>query len=162
MVIATINTDAGFLPDHKIGAYAYWIRCGSYFNQCSGVFKEKCANVQDAEMKAVINAMHILEVSTLKPEMIIVNRDNINVSLKTKPGVKFTDLQRKLNKIVIRIRERSIPGDHPSKYKGHKYIEFRHVKAHTKVDSKRSYVNYWCDKRCREELKKWKAENLKK
>lgn len=32
-------------------------------------------------------------------------------------------------------------------------IEFRHVKAHSGVDDKRSYVNEWCDKEAKRRLR---------
>ena len=152
--IVTINTDAGFYPIEKIGSYAFWIKGDNLFLQGSGVFKELCKNPLDAEMKAIINAFHVLKATGYKAEKIIVNRDNVNAKSGTQ-----TPLQNKMKKLIKEIKLSSIHPSHPN-YVG-KYVEFRHVKAHKHTDDKKHWVNDWCDKRCKIELRNYKIKMKK-
>ena len=152
--IVTINTDAGFYPYDKVGSYAYWIKADGLFLKGSGVFKDRCKNPLEAEQKAIINALHLLESSQYKAERIIVNRDNIYA----KSG-KQTELGKMMSAIIKRVKKFSIPPHHKN-YTG-VYVEFRHVKAHNGTPDARSFVNDWCDKQCKEQLRKWKSENNK-
>ena len=152
--IVTINTDAGFYPNEKIGSYAFCIKGDDLFLKGSGIFKELCKNSLDAEMKAIINALHVLKASGYKAEKIVVNRDNINA----KSG-KQSELQTKMSKIIRQIKIASISRSHPN-YTG-EYVSFRHVKAHKHTNNKRHWVNDWCDNRCKVELRNYKLKMKK-
>jgi len=134
MRIATINTDAGFLHDDKVGAYAYWIKGDGLLLRGSGIFKEPATSATDAEAKAVVNALVLLEQSGYKPEMIIVNRDNMGVWAGKKKG----ELGKMMAGILKRIKLRSIGPEHPN-YHGDKYYQFRHVKAHLHTKNPRHW-----------------------
>ena len=153
----TVNTDAGFYPREKVGSYAYWIKADGLFLRGSGIFKGESKSSLDCEVKAIVNALAVLFNSGYKPEKIIVNRDNIyaNKSVNIPAG-------NKLKTIVKQIKKRSIPNTHHRYADSGKdqYIEFRHVKAHSHTKDAKHFVNDWCDKRCKEELRKWKAEQI--
>lgn len=148
----TINTDAGFYPIEKVGSFAYWIKGDNLFLSGSGIFKQPCKNPLDAEIKAMLNALHILYSSGAIVEKLILNRDNIYA----KSGKKGTELQKQMSALIKKIKLRSIPPTHKN-YTG-KYVEFRHVKAHAHTKTPRHWVNDWCDKRCKEQLRKYKTQ----
>ena len=157
MKSVTINTDAGFLPDQKVGAYAYWIKAEGLFLRGSGIFKDKCRDPNDAETRAIVNALYILLASKYKAEKIIINRDNYNAI----PNENGSDSQKKMAIIIDLLKKYSIPATHKNYAKEGKrgYVEFRHVKAHLHTHTPRHWVNDWCDKRCKKELATWKLEN---
>ena len=152
----TINTDAGFYPMEKVGSYAYWIKGDGVFYKGSGLFKDKCKNSTDAEKKAIINALHVVEASRIKVEKIIINRDNIYA----KAGKKGDDLERMMSSIIRRIKLFSIDFSHKN-YTG-SYVEFRHVKAHKHTNTPKHWVNQWCDDQCKMQLRKYRSEILEK
>lgn len=151
--IVTINTDAGFYPNEKVGSYAYWIKGKGLFLRGSGLFKQNCTNSTDAEMKAILNALHILDSSSyVDIEKIVINRDNIHA----KGSESGNELQRRISDKLSELRKKC---DHKSKYP---FFDFRHVKAHSSIDKPRNWVNDWCDKECKRHLKQWKTEQNKK
>lgn len=149
--ICTINTDAGFYPREKIGSFAYWIKTGNLFLHGGGPLKGKCTDPLDAEMKSIINAVHILDASKFNAiSKIIFNRDNINA----KSGEQ-TELQKLLKSKLREIRTRCIENLGKANV-SEPYWEFRHVKSHSGTGTKRQFVNDWCDQRCKDELRKLK------
>lgn len=146
----TVNTDAGLLHQHQVGSYAYWIRGENFKLHGAGLFKELCSDTNECEAKAIINALHILKKAKIKGiTKIIINRDNVNVKARANGNA----LEKQLHKLLFEIAEPE--HEHP-------LYEFRHVKAHQKKNnSKRSWVNDWCDKACRHQLRKWKKDHLK-
>lgn len=147
--IITINTDAGFYQIEKVGSFAFWIKGDNIFLQGSGVFKEICSDSTDAETKAMSNALHVLSKMDLSLyNKIIFNRDNIHA----KPNLNSKhESQKKLHHQIGYLKK---------KYHQNKLvIEFRHVRAHTKKDDKRSFVNEWCDAQCKQRLREWKKSS---
>ena len=163
--IITINTDAGFYPREKFGSYAYWIKGNGMFFRGSGGFRDKCKNPQEAELKAIINAVTILLSNAPKFHFhkLIINRDCIHAK-SSKDG---SDLEKLLAKLIEKVRYKCKPSNpYDGQYPFH---EFRHIKAHTHTNTKRNWVNDWCDKQCKlqlknyvKELKKQKNDKFKK
>lgn len=152
--IVTINTDAGFFHIDRVGSFAYWIKADDLHLKGSGMFKGKCKSPLDAELKAIINALHVLRKANHKGiKKIIFNRDNINATSR-KNG---SQLQNKIYLMLRELRNKSIKeGAIKGRYP---FYEFRHVRAHTDKEDKRSWVNNWCDKECKIQLAKWNAAN---
>jgi len=147
----TINTDAGFYPDVKVGSYAYWIVSDGLLIRGSGIFRDLCKNSTDAETKAMCNAVHVLLNSDFDfcgVQRIFFNRDNLNA----KSGRNGTAPQKKLTKLLRKVKHKCLNSTPP-------IVEFRHVKAHSNKDDPRSYVNKWCDKQCTLQLKEWRLKN---
>lgn len=154
--IVTVNTDAGFYPNDKKGAYAYYIRTDGVKLTGSGLFKKECRSPQEAEYAALINALFIVLHSQKITEIkkIIINRDNIHVISKRK-GHTFQTLLHRIIKDIF-IKKYADANKSPQLFT--KFYEFRHVKAHTKGKDAKYWVNNWCDNQCTMQLKKWKQE----
>jgi len=148
--IVTINTDASYHSEFKVGAYAFWIVSDMGRICMSGAFKERVKNPSEAEIQCILNAIHVFKKQRIKDiYKIIVNTDSLNAIHIFKNdkqqikrwGLKWGDGYReKFNKMGLS-----------------KIIEFRHVKAHKETSTARSWVNDWCDKSAKEQL--WKKIN---
>lgn len=144
-MLVTINTDASFDWDLKIGAFAYWIRCdtGKLFSR--GPFKCTVADSSEAEFMAVVKAIHRLANSKWKNiEKIIINTDCLVIIkyMKEREGERS---KSKLNKRLMPVLDIYKSLINVERLK-HADIEFRHVKAHVKTDDARTWANAWCDK----------------
>lgn len=157
----TINTDAGFYKWNGMGSYAYWIRFNGQLYQGSGVFKKPCRSSTEAEKRAVLNALAVVKTH-IKTGIIkiIFNRDNINVNgdPDRHHGKEINSVLREMHEHYIVSAGLSVPFE--------TFFEFRHVKAHSTIDSKRTWVNNRLDVMCslalREEAKRRKTLKEKK
>lgn len=143
----TINTDASYHPDYKIGGYAFYIVCDLFKIQKGGKFKTQPKSSQQAEMMCMANALATLLIQKELPnaKWIIINSDCLCAFEKIK--LKSQDhIGKKVAQILRQIRKAT---DMPQ-------FKFRHVKAHSGVDNARSWVNEWCDN----EAKKWMRKQL--
>lgn len=131
----TINTDASFCPVTKASGYAYWIVSDSFVIKEAGFFKTKTDNSTHAEIKCIGNAIYTLLKRKKLPKVkwLIINTDSkqeiSSIELAKNNHSKTTqELHLKLiNRIESQINH------------------FRHVKAHSKIQDKRTFVNDWCD-----------------
>lgn len=152
-MIVTINTDASFHYDYKVGAYAFWIVSNLGKVLHCGALKEKALNPTDAETKCIINAISTLRKQNWTGiEKVIINTDSLNsiyILENRKPEIKKYRLNYgdNLRADYNKIKSSFLPP-----------IEFRHVKAHKTIETARSWVNDWCDKKAKEML--WKEINL--
>lgn len=160
----TVNTDAGYSYKYGIGTFAYWIRGTGERLHGSGILKNKPSLFKDkpyeCEMKAIINALTAIRKTNHPPIIgFIFNRDNI----KTKSSKSGNELERMLYKEIQHFRKdaENRLGDKFAilTKKQKQYAIFRHVKAHSGVDDKRSWVNEWCDSQCKLRFKKWLQNN---
>lgn len=148
MHLVTINTDAGFYPRDKVGSYAYWIKSHSLFLRGSGMFKESVHGPAHAELQAIINAVYVLDKSGFTSiSKIVFNRDNIHAHAY-KDG---NPLQQRLWHDLHALKKKC-------KSNVSSFYEFRHVRAHSEIDSSRKFVNDWCDKECTRQLRDWNAK----
>ena len=151
-MLVTINTDASFHPALKFGAYAFWAVSDEFKITKSGVFKRKCINPDDAEAKCIINALKVVLLSHVSITRVIVNTDSLNaIALLKYDRVHMRKYMGKNMQMWSHIRKAYMKVLHESKNKV--AIEFRHVKAHTGINDKRSYVNDWCDLEAKKQLR---------
>lgn len=153
-MLVTINTDASFCPNSNYGAYAFWVVCNEFKITKSGVFKSKCKNPQDAEARCVINALKVVLSAHTGITKIVVNTDSRDVvaflggdkeHFKTaKSKAKLKHIQEAYREVLSRSLSRA-------------KIEFRHVKAHSGVKDKRSWVNEWCDLEAKRQLNRYRS-----
>lgn len=160
-VFITVNTDAGYFPIDKVGSFAYWIKGGDMHLHGSGLFKTKCAGPWQAEMQAIINALHVLKKQNHPPIIgFIFNTDNLNA----RPGKSGNSLRQTLQKLIKEFKDDAKKKMGKEEFgKAMKnvkqYAIFRHVPAHDNTDTKRTWVNDWCDRQCKARLREWLAEH---
>lgn len=157
-MIVTINTDASYHHDLKIGSFAYYIVCNEGKKQHAQVLKDARSSL-DCEMKAIVNALHVLFKSEFKQiRYIIINTDckfAINAFKGTHP--RHEDVIKKYHSIVSKLRKKY---DIKSrKYMEKPFLEFRYVKAHTIGADNRSKSNNRCDEAAKKVL--WQHINNK-
>jgi ribonuclease HI len=152
-MIVTINTDASYHPQFKVGAYAFWIVCNDGKILRSGVFKNEVKNSTEAEIKCIVNALHTLFESDLKGVTKVI----INTDCKY-----FHDYQRKGKNRSVEARQYiKVCTEMVKKYGLRSgWIEVRHVKAHNGTDSARKWVNDWCDKAAKKMMRE-KVKQIK-
>lgn len=137
----TINTDASYYNEHKIGGYAFWIVCDLFKITNGGKFKREIYGPSEAETYCIGNAIARLLAQKELPEVefLIINTDS-------KTSIRDIRQQRSeagktVNKLWRELLQRLKPKVH----------QFRHIKAHSGKNDARSYVNEWCDR----EAKRW-------
>jgi ribonuclease HI len=148
----TINTDASFSPEKKVGGYAFYIVCDLFKIQKGGMFKCSPKTSIEAEMMCMANALHTLLNQPELPstKLIVINSDCLHSFEKIKLKSQ-SEVGKKVAQILRQLRlKTSIKGNIKPLY------EFRHVKAHSGKNDARSFVNEWCDK----EAKKWMRYSL--
>jgi ribonuclease HI len=137
----TINTDASWHPEYKVGGYAFWIVCDKFKITKSGKFKTNPKSSTEAEIMAIGNAIHaLLSINEpLECSLLVINTDSKQAISRIKSGVcEYGKMVRSIHlKLLSKINARK--------------NKFRHVKAHSGKDDSRSFVNEWCDT----EAKKW-------
>lgn len=161
-MIVTINTDASFSNKYKRGAYAFWIVSDKGRILKSGPIRNACHDSSDAEMRCIINALHVVssDPELNKPgNLIIINTDSMN-AIHVLTGDKWAKRRYGLNKkgyIHLIQAEFQKVG---KKLSRDIVLSLRHVKSHTGLGDRRSYVNEWCDKAAKEEMGKIIASYL--
>lgn len=149
----TVNTDASFSSQYLVGGYAFYIICNVFKIKFGGSFKVHPKSPIQAEMMCMANALHALSSHPELPtaELIVINSDCLHAFKKI--GLKSTDeIGKKIATELKILRAKTAVGKKMPEF------EFRHVKAHSGVNDKRSVVNEWCDA----EAKKWMREEAKK
>lgn len=150
-MIVTINTDASFTFKHQRGTFAFWMVCNRFKIQKAGILRKKCSRPEIAELRAIINAVHILgKENCAGVTKIIINTDCLNaihiLSDDTKAIKRF---QLASFGTMLRFRFEEVLRSH----KIHRIpIEFRHVRSHTDNTDARSYVNDWCDTEAKKKM----------
>lgn len=152
-MIVTVNTDASCVEG--FGGYAFWIVCDAGKIQKAGKLKSKSKNTTLFEMMCIANALYTLLHSKFTPiTKIIINTDSqSSIDFLTFSKTNATEACRKLAEECYFTMLELCLKNGKSIRDVKKFIEFRHVKAHTKNKDKRSYVNEWCDKEAKKYAK---------
>lgn len=147
----TITTDASFSSKYKRGTYAFFITCNIGRMSQAGALRKKCNSPTEAEIKCIINALSfVYQQKELfsKCKNIYINTDSLN-------SIHIWNAD---NQSIYKYRLRGLASQlsldiHKLKklFKG-KTIELRHVKAHVSTDTKREWVNDFCDKAAKTEM----------
>lgn len=151
----TINTDASFNHQGNFGGFAFWIASDQGRIVRKGPLKSVRSS-NEAELQCIANALHTLLQSGLSHiDYIYINSDAKTVFEWVSSKAKKGTAEYVCFKILLQLKE---------KYglKDDKFFEFRHVKAHLHKKTKRHYVNDWCDKMAKAEMKKLKFHQSQK
>lgn len=161
--IVTVNTDASYHPQYKVGGYAFWIVYQGIRTVRSGPLKDP-RGAHDCEIKAIANALHTLVA--LKHPMISYIIINTDSQLSIDALLRVTSSKHSCYKEMKKIAKlchkyihqlKTMYGIGPTQ----KFIQYRKVKAHSDDTSPRSYVNNYLDKAAKLTLKE-QIESLKK
>ena len=133
----TITTDASFYVKDKVGGFAFQIRSDEGLIKLWGPLKGDIQNPTEAEMKSIINALHILVEKNYKINFLTINTDCEFI-------VKHMFTDKKKRKDILKELTKTI-----SKYLNlldYEVLNIKHVKAHTgDFSTARSRANDWCD-----------------
>lgn len=146
-MLMTINTDASYSQKLERGTYAFWAVCDKGRISRHGALKEKLPSALYAEVQAIGIAFYIVfTYYSISDEVtkVIVNTD-------CKPAIHLLTKNQKTDFEHDDLRNRVL------KYMNIKHgvkKEFRHVPAHTDVSNSRRYVNDWCDRKAKYEMRK--------
>ncbi len=153
----TINTDASYHHEHRVGAFAFWIVSDHGRIIQSGPIKKINQTVRkhaaaEAEVKCILNAFYVLRNAKWPGiTKIIVNTDCKNViSILTK---NVTEINKWNLKWGGQLRQKF------HEYKPNCLIEFRYVPAHKDTATAKAFVNQWCDDHAKKML--WETINAK-
>lgn len=148
----TINTDASFCGKTNAGGWAFYIRHDKFFSKKAGKFKSKVKDSSEAETKCIANAL-----------TEVLNQPNIGntrrIIINTDSKIAIRQIERQITEFGLRAH--SLLNQLVEKLKADSY-EFRHVRAHTGKNDKRSYVNEWCDKEAKSKMRAHRIEINKK
>lgn len=161
-MLVSIITDASFNQKYEIGTYAFWIVSDEGRIQYSGILKKKVIRAEQAEFQCIINALHVLSLAPYakKVKKIIIHTDCLNVIhliqnnreeiAKYELASWGKYLVQKFSIMLVKMRIRL------------NKVELQHVKGHESTETKKQWVNDWCDKAAKEQmdiaLKKIKSE----
>ena len=149
-MIVTVNTDASFHHEYKVGAFAFWIVCNQGKIMHSGELKE-AKDPTDAEIRCIANALHALLNSRFTGvTKVIINSDALHAFDRCGRSAQAGSPGRKVHNILQSLKDRHSVSGRP-------IHEFRHVKAHSGTAEKRKWVNNWCDKAAKKML--WEKIN---
>jgi ribonuclease HI len=162
-IFCTVNSDAGYLSFAKVGSFAYWIKGGGMHIHHSGLFKEKCDGSWQAEMQAIINALHHLKKVNTQPIIGFIFNSDCKFA---RPGPKGHKHRQVLQKLIKEFKDDAREKLGKEEFKRvmkniKEYAIFRHVKAHEHTDTKRNWVNDWADRQCKARLREWLKEYYK-
>lgn len=146
-MLVTINTDASFYPEQKIGGYAIWIASNNGKVKCAAGFKDTLQTPHDAEFKCIINALHLLKKQNWIVTEIYINTDSSTV-INTIEDEKVAAKAPQYGKDNLKAYHAII------KQLGVKNVSLRHVKGHLHTKTARHFVNQWCDDNAKKAARK--------
>lgn len=136
-----INTDASFHPDHKVGAYAFFIQCDHFKIQTSGIFKKGTPkDSNEAELMCIGHALTTLLERDYVPysQELMICTDSLN---SIEEIVKQdTNVGRNVNKLWQQLIKRTRS----------KRNEMMHVPSHSHDQNPGAWANEWCDTEAKE------------
>lgn len=148
-MVVTINTDASFNYQYKIGAYAYWLVANGERIKKYSILKE-CEQPLEAELKAIANALYRVTKSTWRGIQLIVVNTDCKHAIEAIRGERNVKKKGCINAIeAIHTYQRMLKEANQIDKSTYSYIDYRHVKAHSDTKDSRTYVNNWCDNKAR-------------
>lgn len=140
----TLFTDASFSSQHKLGAWACWIKSDFHVGRLSGPFKLKVETSNEAEILAIANGIFLV-VKTLKgiKKIHLVTDSDHALRVLGNRMKGSTKKEREVHKFI-----KTLLSDYRIK------LSLKGIKGHSKGSSPREYVNRWCDVKARREMRK--------
>lgn len=140
----TVLTDASWCPYEKVAGWACWIVCNGERYKRFDAFFEKVETAKEAEIKAIINGVYIAKRVFMPDHYHIVS--DCTQAMDALKGLGPTKhWKEKLVEII-----------------GDAKITFKHVKAHSSTNDKRTFVNNWCDFQAKMAMRSLRTTNRSK
>lgn len=134
----TVITDASWCPKTKVGGWAAWIAGDAGRHKAHGRLKASLPGSANAELYACLNGIYIAH--SLGYRRVLLQTDCLQVA---------EQIWRKKGDLyciwVKAFDEHSISDV---------YVEIRHVKGHTSGVTAATWVNNWCDKHAKREMRR--------
>lgn len=144
-MLVTITTDASHSPDFKVGAFAFWITSELGRIKMAGPLDGQLINPTQAEVRCIVNAVYFLRKHSKWPDIdaVVINTDSMqfinmvdNSSVHHKLASQYTKELGIFKQLTRRWR-----------------VHLKHVRAHEHKETKRNWVNDWCDKEAKRQLR---------
>lgn len=161
MKIATINVDASFSKQYKVGTYAYSIVCDEFTHVYSGPIKSNVSNPNEAEAAAICNALHFFIANKdfllsrgLYFDRIVINTDNkyCTYTINKKAAAENNGLFAVAYNLIEQIR---INNHVPARIK---FAHIRYIAKHQRSSMTKKKANQraieFCDKQAKFEMGK--------
>jgi len=138
---AYIYTDASYFPKQGMGSFAFWIDYGGEIIKMSGVL-DSSENSLEAETMCICNALYVfLENNFKNVDRIIIHTDSLQSITKIRSRAKGNTPYKIAWNFLKEIR---------IKYgKRHPIHKFKHIKAHSGLNTVDKRINSWCDREAR-------------
>lgn len=149
MECITIYTDASIEMATGCAGWGAWVKySASESFKLSGALKEKTKGTTAAELMAIANALSIT-IQRLKPtdKYFVIVTD----SQAAKQAIERGSAKRKDLTILIQYINKIIPSDCK--------LKINKVKAHTRDDGRRSYINNLVDNLAKDSMRLLRQEN---
>ena len=143
-MLVTITTDASFYDGPRVGAYAFWITSNLGRITHADSFRGEINSSDEAEMKCILNALHVLSKQPWVITDVIINTDSkgcIHLITQNKHSRWGNELRIRFNDVVKTLK---LTGT----------VTFKHVKGHKHNKTARHWCNDWCDKQAKIHAKK--------
>lgn len=143
----TINTDASFDPRTKMAGWAYWIKSHDQLFKASGLI-HGTNNSSTAELTAIAKAIRVVGDFVEAEWGSDFPKENVTLYINTDSTWSIAALEGRFK----RSKHQKFVEDTLKNLPGFTLVP-RHVKAHSHTDTARHWVNDWCDRQAKKQLK---------
>lgn len=137
-------TDISLVPSSGLAAYAVWAKVDGNTMRDARLFKQPIHDSNVAEVCGIINGLYMV-VTIIKPptDSKIIAQSDSATALDVLRGINRNPLFKGLVERCTAV----LDGTGIT-------VEYRHVKGHKGVRTPRNAVNTWCDRACRQVLRR--------
>jgi ribonuclease HI len=146
--LVSVFTDASYCHSGRAYGWAVWMKCGGKTVRRSGQHKMHQENATHAELSAIGYGILLALKEFPKASAIHVVSDSLN-AIQIMQG-KMQRRKGYEQQITAYIIEEACKHD--------KRLTFKHVKAHSTLNSPRRHVNNWCDKAAKHEMRRMREQ----
>lgn len=147
--VVTVNTDASWDPNLLTGGFGIWIKSDFFTIKKSGQFRGKVLDSNEAEIKALINALHLLQKNKRKFKGVVINCDNAVVRDIVNKKVVPERFKEEGKRLISLVAE-------------YKFAKAKNIRGHQNSHNARQWVNNWCDKASKEYRSKVNFKEIKR
>ena len=140
--------DASFCPNKKFGTYSFYVKNGKSFSFSSSGRLKSCNSPSEAEIMALINALHAIKKSSLSGKIgyLTIHSDCMNIF-----GKVTNKTENELGTVVMKYINEILNPNLNFKRK-RPYYRMQHVKAHTGSQDEISRLNEYCHNQAKIQL----------